>query len=53
MSGDIRINIPAVRVLRGMTAIGFVKEVGPQTWEATPITREMAKEEIAAGHRMM
>jgi len=36
-----------------MAAIGFVKEVGQQTWEATLITREMAKEEIAAGHRAM
>jgi hypothetical protein len=41
------------RILRAMSAIGFVKEVGERTWEANPITRAMATEGIAAGHRVL
>ncbi|KAH7303845.1 sterigmatocystin 8-O-methyltransferase [Stachybotrys elegans] len=42
-----------IRILRPLSAIGFVKEVGEKTWEASPVSRSMAKEEIAAGHRMI
>ncbi|GAB1312628.1 hypothetical protein MFIFM68171_02838 [Madurella fahalii] len=42
-----------IRILRPMAAIGFVKEVAERTWIATPITKAMATEEIAAGHRMV
>ncbi|KAI1073721.1 putative O-methyltransferase [Whalleya microplaca] len=42
-----------IRVLRPLAATGFVKEVEERTWEATPITRAMATEEISAGHRMV
>ncbi|OTA56458.1 S-adenosyl-L-methionine-dependent methyltransferase [Hypoxylon sp. EC38] len=42
-----------VRILRPLAAIGFVEEVGERTWRATPITRAMATEEIASGHRMI
>ncbi|KAK5632317.1 hypothetical protein RRF57_008031 [Xylaria bambusicola] len=40
-----------VRMLRPLAAIGFVREVGIKTWDATPITKVMAAEEIAAGYR--
>ncbi|KAI0389268.1 S-adenosyl-L-methionine-dependent methyltransferase [Xylariaceae sp. FL0594] len=36
-----------------MAAIGFVQEAGPRSWVATPITRAMATEGIASGHRMV
>jgi hypothetical protein len=39
------------RVLRALGSIGFVDEIGPQTWQATAITKAMATEGIAAGHR--
>ncbi|KAI8632505.1 sterigmatocystin 8-O-methyltransferase [Xylariaceae sp. FL1651] len=42
-----------LRILRAMSSIGFVKEVGERTWEANPITRAMATDGIAAGHRML
>ncbi|KAI1417113.1 putative O-methyltransferase [Hypoxylon sp. FL1857] len=42
-----------VRVLRPLASIGFVEEVGERTWKATPITRAMTIEGIAAGHRML
>ncbi|KAI0852879.1 putative O-methyltransferase [Daldinia vernicosa] len=42
-----------VRILRPMSSIGFVEEVGERTWIATSITKEMAREEIAALHRMI
>ncbi|KAI1650364.1 putative O-methyltransferase [Daldinia loculata] len=42
-----------VRILRPMSSLGFVEEVGERTWIATPITKEMAREEIAASHRMI
>lgn len=41
------------RVLRPLATIGFVNEVDEQTWEATPITKAMAMEEVASGHRMV
>lgn len=43
----------SVRTLRPLASIGFVREVGPQAWEATPVTKAMAMETIAAGHRMV
>ncbi|KAI1116311.1 putative O-methyltransferase [Nemania sp. NC0429] len=42
-----------VRMLRPLAAIGFVREVAIKIWEATPITKVMATEEIAAGYRYM
>ncbi|KAI0152043.1 putative O-methyltransferase [Hypoxylon sp. NC0597] len=42
-----------VRILRPLASIGFVEEVGERIWKATPITRAMATEEIASGHRMI
>ncbi|CAJ2504618.1 Uu.00g120120.m01.CDS01 [Anthostomella pinea] len=42
-----------IRTLRPLASIGFVDEVGERTWEATPVTKAMATEEIAAGHRMV
>ncbi|KAF4637258.1 hypothetical protein G7Y89_g832 [Cudoniella acicularis] len=42
-----------IRILRPLSAVGFVKEVAEQTWVATPITKAMANDTIAAGHRMM
>ncbi|KAI0480021.1 putative O-methyltransferase [Xylaria cf. heliscus] len=42
-----------IRVLRPMSAIGFVKEIGERKWVATPLTFAMATEEIASGHRMV
>ncbi|KAI1386837.1 putative O-methyltransferase [Hypoxylon trugodes] len=42
-----------IRVLRPLSAIGFVEEVGERKWKATPITNAMATDEIAAGHRMI
>ncbi|KAI9645579.1 hypothetical protein NHQ30_006321 [Ciborinia camelliae] len=41
------------RILRPLSEGKFVKEVGEETWEATPITRAMTMKGIAAGHRMM
>ncbi|KAF3061295.1 Demethylsterigmatocystin 6-O-methyltransferase [Daldinia childiae] len=45
--------IMLVRILRLISSLGFVEEVGERTWIATPITKVMAKEEIAATHRMV
>ncbi|KAI1747698.1 putative O-methyltransferase [Xylaria castorea] len=42
-----------IRILRPLSSIGFVKEVGERTWEPTPITHAMANEGIAAGHRVL
>ncbi|TRX92124.1 hypothetical protein FHL15_006991 [Xylaria flabelliformis] len=42
-----------IRVLRPLSSIGFVKEVGERTWEPTPITHAMVNEGIAAGHRVV
>ncbi|KAI1139528.1 sterigmatocystin 8-O-methyltransferase [Hypoxylon sp. FL0543] len=42
-----------VRILRPLASVRLVKEVGERTWEATPITKAMATEGIAAGHRMV
>ncbi|KAI1121727.1 putative O-methyltransferase [Nemania abortiva] len=42
-----------IRILRPLSSTGFVKEVGDRIWESTPITRAMATEGIAAGHRML
>lgn len=43
----------SARILRPLAAIGFVNEVGEQTWEATPLTEVMAEKEISAGFRMV
>ncbi|KAI0012631.1 putative O-methyltransferase [Xylariaceae sp. FL0662B] len=42
-----------VRVLRLLASIGFVEEIGERTWKATAVTKAMATEYIAAGHRML
>lgn len=42
-----------VRVLRPLSAIGFINEVGEKTWEANLVTKAMATEQIASGHRMV
>ncbi|EFR05195.1 O-methyltransferase [Nannizzia gypsea CBS 118893] len=42
-----------IRILRPLSAIQFVEEVAPKTWKATRITKAMAIEGIAAGHRMI
>ncbi|KAH9905815.1 putative O-methyltransferase [Xylariomycetidae sp. FL2044] len=42
-----------VRILRPLASTGFVQEVGERTWEATQLTKAMATNEIAAGHRMV
>ncbi|KAA8571902.1 hypothetical protein EYC84_001853 [Monilinia fructicola] len=41
------------RILRLLSEAKFVKEVGEETWEATPITVAMTLKGIAAGHRML
>lgn len=46
-------NTTTVRVLRALATIGFISETEKQTWEATPITKAMATEEVASGHRMV
>ncbi|KAI2619934.1 S-adenosyl-L-methionine-dependent methyltransferase [Hypoxylon sp. NC1633] len=38
-------------ILRPLASVRFVNEVSERTWEATPITKAMATEEIATGHR--
>lgn len=40
-------------MLRPLATIGFVDEVDQQTWQATPITKSIAMEEVASGHRMV
>ncbi|OAX79907.1 hypothetical protein ACJ72_05771 [Emergomyces africanus] len=42
-----------IRVLRPLSAVHLVEEVGSRKWKATRITQAMATEEIAAGHRMI
>ncbi|PGH29242.1 hypothetical protein GX50_08005 [[Emmonsia] crescens] len=42
-----------IRILRPLSAVNLVEEVGSRTWKATRITKAMATEEIAAGHRMI
>ncbi|KAF5137562.1 O-methyltransferase asqD [Metarhizium anisopliae] len=42
-----------VRILRPLSSVGIVNEVGERQWTATPVTHAMASEGIAAGHRMM
>ncbi|KAI1333028.1 sterigmatocystin 8-O-methyltransferase [Xylariaceae sp. FL0255] len=41
------------RILRAMSSIGFVNEVGESTWAANPITKAMATDGITAGHRLL
>lgn len=41
------------RILRPLAGAGFVKEVGEELWEATPISAAMTKPGVAAGHRML
>lgn len=48
-----RPNMSTARVLRPLATIGFVNEVEEQTWQATAITKSMAMEEVASGHRMV
>ncbi|KAL4997486.1 S-adenosyl-L-methionine-dependent methyltransferase [Aspergillus recurvatus] len=42
-----------VRILRLLSAVHFVKEAALRTWEATRITKAMARREIGAGHRIL
>ncbi|KAI5921763.1 sterigmatocystin 8-O-methyltransferase [Camillea tinctor] len=42
-----------IQILRPLASTGFVEEVGERMWIATPVTRAMAKEGIAAGHRLI
>ncbi|KAK8923217.1 O-methyltransferase asqD [Metarhizium anisopliae] len=42
-----------VRILRPLSSVGIVNEVGERQWTTTPVTHVMASEGIAAGHRMM
>ncbi|EER39493.1 sterigmatocystin 8-O-methyltransferase [Histoplasma capsulatum H143] len=42
-----------IRILRPLSAVHLVEEVDSRTWTATPVTKAMATEEIAAGHRMI
>ncbi|RYO87813.1 hypothetical protein DL764_008807 [Monosporascus ibericus] len=42
-----------IRVLRCVSSVGLVHEVGERLWQANPITEAMATEGIAAGHRML
>ncbi|KID91474.1 sterigmatocystin 8-O-methyltransferase [Metarhizium guizhouense ARSEF 977] len=42
-----------IRILRPLSSVGIVNEVGERQWTATPVTDAMASEEIAAGHRMI
>ncbi|KAI1266025.1 sterigmatocystin 8-O-methyltransferase [Xylariaceae sp. FL1019] len=42
-----------MRILRAMSSIGFVREVDEMKWEANAVTRAMATDGIAAGHRML
>jgi hypothetical protein len=42
--------LSAVRHLRGLNALGFVKEVDEQTWVATPVTKAMAMKPMQAAH---
>ncbi|QKX57654.1 uncharacterized protein TRUGW13939_04772 [Talaromyces rugulosus] len=42
-----------ILLLRLLSALHFMEEVAPYTWDATRITRIIATEEIAAGHRMI
>ncbi|KAF3018914.1 hypothetical protein E8E14_010495 [Neopestalotiopsis sp. 37M] len=51
MSGGEELMI--ILVLRPLASIGFVEEAGERAWRATPITQAMARDEIAAGHRMV
>ncbi|EXU99898.1 O-methyltransferase [Metarhizium robertsii] len=42
-----------IRILRPLSSVGIVNEVGERQWTATPVTHVMASEGIAAGHRMI
>ncbi|KAF3484260.1 uncharacterized protein GIQ15_03584 [Arthroderma uncinatum] len=42
-----------IRVLRPLSTSHFVEEVASKTWKATRVSKAMATEEIAAGHRMI
>jgi len=39
-----------IRILRALSGLGFVNEVGEQQWTATPLTKAMTIPPIAAGH---
>ena len=43
-------NVPTVRLLRPLAALGFVKEVYEKTWAATPVTHVMSAPPIQAAH---
>ncbi|KAI0015523.1 putative O-methyltransferase [Xylariomycetidae sp. FL0641] len=42
-----------VRILRPLATNGLLLECGERTWRASPVTKAMATEGIAAGHRML
>ncbi|KAL4772391.1 S-adenosyl-L-methionine-dependent methyltransferase [Aspergillus nidulans var. acristatus] len=48
-----RIAIELTRILRLLATAHFVEETSAGTWAPTPITKTMAKEEIAAGYRFI
>ncbi|KAK7750884.1 hypothetical protein SLS62_007147 [Diatrype stigma] len=42
-----------IRVLRSVSSLGLVDEVGERLWQANPVTKAMTINAIAAGHRML
>ncbi|KAI1770223.1 putative O-methyltransferase [Hypoxylon cercidicola] len=42
-----------IRILRSVSSIGLVDEVGERLWQANPLTKAMTIDGIAAGHRML
>ncbi|KAL9118024.1 MAG: hypothetical protein Q9187_005436, partial [Circinaria calcarea] len=41
------------RLMRALTATGFVAEVGEQMYAATPVTKEIAKVSVQTGDRYL
>ena len=52
MSGSGPLIVTA-RILRPLTATGFVDEVGEYRWKANELTKAMAVPAIASGHKFM
>jgi len=51
--GNHNPNATSVRLLRTLSPMGILDEVGEKMWQATPVTVAMTSEGISAGYRMV
>ena len=53
VGGNRKANHTLVRLLRALSPMGILEEVGEKMWQATPVTVAMTSEGISAGYRMV